>query len=513
MNFKTILQIGVAVFTATSVYAGQYQDYQIQYLQEASVEETGEKDKKAGNYFAALAAKSTEENRPVELADLPRHWQSAAQRGRTPKYRARLLELEGVVDAMSMVQREANAEFAARLQVCLFHARHEMSESLWDKIDTAKYMECAEAANAQIVLVEPPASDSESVSELPISNVIADVIGINGLDGDLPPANPGECYARVYTTAVQENKDYQVLKKPASSRVEIIPAVYETIEVRRLVKEASSMITEVPAVYESVAETILIKEASTRITEVPATYKTVEERVLLKEASTRLEEVPAVYEWVEERVIDTPAHTAWKEGGKIVEKIDGTSGQAICLVEVPATYKTLRKRILQSAANTQTIAVPAEYKTVTKRVLDKPATTKVTNIPAEYETFNKRILKTPAKTKVTAVPAEYTVDKVKKLVTQATTRTIATEPEYETVTKTSIVTPSRVEWRQVLCDVNLTRNRISGIQDALMSANYNPGASRGELNAETMDAVTRFQQDNQLATGGITYESVRLLEK
>ena len=182
-------------------------------------------------------------------------------------------------------------------------------------------------------------------------------------------------------------------------------------------------------------------------------------------------------------------------------------------MEVPATYKTLRKRILKSAAATKTIAVPAEYKTVTKRVLDKPATTQVTNIPAEYETFNKRILKTPAKTKVTAVPAEYTVDKVKRLVTQATTRSLATDPEYETVTKTTIVTPSRVEWRQVLCDTNLTKSRISGIQDALMSANYNPGASRGELNPETMDAITRFQQDNQLATGGITYESVRLLEK
>jgi hypothetical protein len=502
INLKIRLLIGVAAFTAMSVHAGQYLDYQIKYLQEASVVETNEKDKKAGSYFAALAAKAAKEILQIEVADLPAHWQAAPQDGRTPQYRARLLELEAAIAAMGIAQRENYAEPVARLQVCLFHARHEMSESkFWGKIDTAEYMACAEAAYKKIDLPTAPIA-------VPVDEPTAPV----AVNDDLPPANPGECYARVYTPAGYKVEEYQVLKKQASSRVETISAVYETVKIRRLVKEASTMIKEVPAVYETVEETILIKEASTTISEIPANYKTVSERILAKEASTRLEEVPAIYEWVEERVIDTPAHTVWKEGGKIVEKIDGTTGKAICLVEVPATYKTLKKRVLKSAATTRTIAIPAVYKTVSKQVLNKPATTKVTKIPAEFEAIRKRVLKTPATTKVTAVPAEYTIDKVQKLITPATTRNIPIDAEYETVAKTRIVTPSKMEWRQVLCDVNLTSDRITRIQEALAKASYDPGTSRGELNAETLNAITRFQQDNKLGTGGITYETVRLLE-
>jgi hypothetical protein len=257
-----------------------------------------ENDSKASNHFSSLAAKAVEENRHMEVSDLPEHWQSATQSGRTPEYRARLLELESTIDSMRQAEREANAEHIARLQVCLFHVRHEMSESTFrgksSDADTIRYMSCAETAYENLKQSPPPV-------------VVSD---------DLPPANPGECYARVYTPTVYKVEEYEVLKKPASFRVETVPAVYETVEVRRLVKEASNMITEVPAVYETVEETIVIKEAATTISEIPATYKAVEERVLVKEASTRLEEVAAVYEWTEEQVIDTPAHTAWKEGGK-----------------------------------------------------------------------------------------------------------------------------------------------------------------------------------------------------
>jgi hypothetical protein len=278
----------MAVFATVTVDAGQYLDYQIKYLQEAADEEYGENDPKAGRYLAKLAAKAAKDNRVMEVADLPRHWQKAAQSGRTPQYRARLLELEAAIAAMGAAQREAYAEPVARLQVCLFHARHEMSESaLWDRIDTKDYMDCAEAAYEK--LGAPPA---------PVQ-----------VSDELPPAKPGECYARVYSPAVYKVEEYEVLKKQAATRVETVPAEYETVEVRRLLKEASTIITEVPAVYETVEETILVKEASTRIEEVPATYKTAEEKILVKEASTRLEEIPAVYEMVEEKVIDRPAHT------------------------------------------------------------------------------------------------------------------------------------------------------------------------------------------------------------
>jgi hypothetical protein len=329
---------------------------------------------------------------------------------------------------------------------------------------------------------------------------------------------PGSKACQDYNSDASRENDQSRPKKilaelQASTRIETVPAVYETVSVRRLAKEASTVITEVPAVYETVEERILVKEASTRMELVPATYKTVEEKILVKEASTRLVEVPAVYEMVEERVVDVPAHTVWKEGGKIVEKIDGTAGKVICLVEVPATYKTLKKRVLKSAATTNVIEIPAEYKTVSKQVLATPATTQEVEIPAEYDVVKRRVVKTPATTKVTEVPAEYVDESMEKLVTPATTRTIEVPAEYETVTKTVVVKPSTMSWRLVLCDVNLTAERIRGLQDALAEAGYDVGTERGELNPKTMDAIAKFQEANKLGTGGITLETVNLLER
>ena len=195
MNFKKIFQIGVAAFIAMNAHAGQYLDYQINYLQQASVEEANENDSKASNHFASLVAKAANENRHMEVSDLPEHWQSAAQSGRTPEYRERLLELESTIDAMRQVEREANAEQIARLQVCLFHVRHEMSESTFrsksSDTDTIRYMNCAETAYGNL-------------KQSPAPVVVSD---------DLPPANPGECYARVYTPTVYKVEEYEVLKK------------------------------------------------------------------------------------------------------------------------------------------------------------------------------------------------------------------------------------------------------------------------------------------------------------
>jgi hypothetical protein len=493
MNFKTMFQIslGMLVF-AVDVHAGKYLDYQIQFLEEASIVETNENDQKAGNYFASLATKSGKENRQIEVADLPPHWQSAPER--KPEYRDRLLELESVIESIGTSQRENYAEPIARLQVCLFHARHEMSETLFSRdTDIKKYMNCADIAY-------------NKYKEL---SAISHPVAVNN---DLPLAKPGECYARIYTPSKYEVEEYQVIKVPASSRIEISPAAYETIEMSRMVKEASKQIMEIPAVYNTVEESILVKEASTKITESPALYKTIEERIVVKEPSTRLETIPAVYEWIDERVIDVPAHTAWKEGGKIVEKIDGTTNQPVCLVEVPATYKTIKKRVLKSAVTSREYQVPAEYKIVTKQVIDQPATTKVTEIPAEYKVLNKRVVKTPATTKVMHIPAVYTVERVQRLVSPAVVKEISIPPVYEVVTRTNFLAPSRLEWRQVLCDVNLTSDRIIKIQKALEALGYYLGTSWGNLDDETLNSITKFQQDNKLGTGGITLETVRLLE-
>ncbi len=236
----------------------------------------------------------------------------------------------------------------------------------------------------------------------------------------LPPqARPGECYARVFVPPAYDTATEQVLKREASERIEIIPAEYAYGE----------------------------------------------EKVLVREASTRLEEVPAQYGWEEEKILVKPAHTTWKKGRGLIEKVDDATGEIMCLVEVPATYKTLKKRVLKAPATTRTVEIPAQYKTV----------------------------------------------KVKKMVRPPQERRIEIPAQYDTVTKKSLVSEGRMEWRPVICETNMTRDLGTKIQSALLKAGFNPGPIDGVIGPQTHQALRAYQREKGLATGGLTYRTVKSL--
>ena len=147
-----------------------------------------------------------------------------------------------------------------------------------------------------------------------------------------PNAEPGKCYARVLTPAKYEVKTEKVLVKEPGERIEIIPAKYGWKTEKVLVKEASEKIVPVPPVYKTVTEKILVKPASEKIVPVPAVYKTVTEKVLVK-----------------------PAMTTWKKGRGLTERVDGNTGEIMCLVETPPVYKTITKKVLVKPATTKVI--------------------------------------------------------------------------------------------------------------------------------------------------------------
>ncbi|MDH4069909.1 MAG: peptidoglycan-binding protein [Ignavibacteria bacterium] len=236
----------------------------------------------------------------------------------------------------------------------------------------------------------------------------------------LPPdAKPGECYARVF-----------------------IPPTYETVE-----------------------EELLEKQASERVEIVPATYEWVEETVLVKQASSEIEQVPAKFEWVEEEVMVKPAHTEWKKGRGLIERVDNTTGEIMCLVEVPATYKTVRTQVVSSPATTKEVVIPAEYQTI----------------------------------------------KVKKEVTPARVNRVNIPAEYSTISKTVMVSEGRLEWQRVLCETNMTRDMVKQLQIALRDAGHNPGPIDGVVGSLTLAATKSYQTEKGLATGGLTYETIRSL--
>jgi len=283
---------------------------------------------------------------------------------------------------------------------------------------------------------------------------------------DLPPnAKKGECFARV-----------------------LIPGQYETLTERVLDREGADRVEVIPAEYTWEEETVLTREASERIEVIPATYRTETQTIEVEPARTELKTVPARYENVTERILVREAYTTWKKGTGPITKVDEATGEIMCLVEVPAEYKTVVRKELKTPARTEEAYIPAKTKTVTRRVLDQPATTRSVPIPAKYDTL-----------------------RVRKLVRPAQERRVPVEATYKTVSKQRKISDERLEWREILCETNTTPDVIRKVQIALRSAGYNPGGADGVLGAQTLSALRSYQVDNNLASGQLTMATIRRL--
>lgn len=417
----------------------------------------------------------------------------------------------------------------------------------------------------------------------------------------LPPgAKTGECYARVWVEPSYRTLQKMVTVQEASESVQIVPAQYQWVEEQVLVQDASNKLINVPAKYETVTERILVQDkerfwvsdlksrkpvstellrsaksggidldgspinmcyhehvipaktrsiskqveiapATFQIETAPAQYRMVEKRVLVKEASKKLVTVPAKYETYSEQIIDKPAHTTWKKGSGPIQKIDSSTGEIMCLVEVPASYKTVNRRRLVSAARTEEIEIPAEYETVKVRELVSEADQRRIEIPAKYknvtttetisapefvwhevhdksmdshsrtgnkiclvetpekyQTIQKQVVKNEAYTQTLEVPAVYETKKVKKLVSEAREIRNAIPAVTKNVSYRELDKEGFMEWRSILCETNVTPSLISRLQQKLNAEGYEAGSPDGVVGSQTIKAVNAYQADNKL---------------
>ena len=310
----------------------------------------------------------------------------------------------------------------------------------------------------------------------------------------------------------------------------------------------------IDAQYEERTSRLLVKEASEKITVVPAEFETIQEQIEIKQASTEVVDVPAVYRTETESVLVEPARNVWSSCGQ-VESTDNTAGEIMCLNRQPERYETLTKTVLAKPATTKTINIPAVYQSVEVQRLVTPASEIREEIPAEYETVTRRvrveepvffwlakdeeadanakptgrticsnikpaefasvekqILVEPAMTVSTAIEPTYETIPVEELVSPASERRIVIPERTRTVTSRTETAPGRLEWRQVLCEPDMTPDMVVSIQQALQREGFNPGRIDGIVGRATMDAVERFQSENSLGRGGITYETLEQLE-
>ncbi len=328
----------------------------------------------------------------------------------------------------------------------------------------AEQLRLMEAKEAKLAQREAALSERENslrtAAAMPVSNA--------GGSSDLLPPNaaPGQCFTRIW-----------------------MEPQYETVAERKLLAEAGERIEVTQPKYRQVSKRVMTSEASTKLITVPATYKTVSERVLVKPARTITETVPAQYETKMVKVLDKPAHTIWKKGTGPIQRVDASTGEIMCLVEVPASYKTIEQKVVKTPATTRSRQIEAEYKTVSRRVVDVAAHTKEVTIPAEYSNVMVTELVTPGTERRVAIPAKYTQ-----------------------VTSQKLVKDGHMDWREILCETNTTPDKVADIQRALRSAGYNPGAIDGNIGASTMSAVNAFQRAKGLPVDEyLNVETVRKL--
>jgi uncharacterized lipoprotein YehR (DUF1307 family) len=303
---------------------------------------------------------------------------------------------------------------------------------------------------AQEIRAEAANATAKDTTSQTVSS--AQTAAVAGSESLLPPAKPGECYARILIPAKYETKTEKMLKKAESERIEIIPAQYgweeKTIQTadssynlvpisgnfdtkttkyqiskgRRYwaislkpgAAEANTALLEaakngginldstqagtcyhehyIPPKYKTVTEQVIATESSEKIQVIPAKYEWAEEQILVREPSFKLINVPETYKKVTEKILVEPAKTVWKKGQGPVEKLDNSTGEIVCLVEVPAKYKTITKTVVANPATTKKVEIPAVYKTVKVKKLIAEAQEKHTAIPATYKTISKKVL-------------------------------------------------------------------------------------------------------------------------
>ena len=250
----------------------------------------------------------------------------------------------------------------------------------------------------------------------------------------------------------------------------VMPDRYETLTEQVLAKEASTRLEVVPAQFETQSESVLAKEAGKRLEVVPAQYETVSEQIIAKPAYNNLSVIPAQFETVSEQVLVTPAQTKWVKGKGDQNCLSANPDDCIvwCLVEVPATYRTVTRTVLKAPATTTEAPVPAQYKTITRSIISQPASVREVEIPAEYKTVTKTVLAEKGGT---------------------------------------------TEWREVLCSNRVTTARIQQIQSALMSRGYNVGPRGADnvMGPDTRNALIKFQKANGLPVGNLNMETLKAL--
>ena len=436
----------------------------------------------------------------------------------------------------------------------------------------------------------------------------------SAIDGDdLPPAKPGQCFTKAFFPAKYTTVTERVMATGAYEKMQVIPAkygwktekikvsdgtqktvttpaTYKTVYTKMLSKpasktwrvnlspnaqEASDICLQSaasggmnidgatpgtcfyehykPAKYQTLTEKVLAAEASTKVVAVPAKYKTITKKVLASEPTERLITIPAQYKNVKQKVQIESARTEWKKT-KCQDRGCNQS-EVVCLVEIPAKYKTVIKRVVAKPIATRKVTTPAKYKTVKIQQLVSPAGTKTITIPAKYKTVSstkkvsdgkyfwtdasgknarsrsvsqcdkvcltakpavyqkvaKRVVDRPASSKILKTPPQYKTIKTKVLITPASTKRATIPATYKTVTKKKKIAEGYAKWVPIVCKSSMTTTTIRKVQEALKREGFYKGPIDSVWGASSRAATRAYQKAKGLPVAGLSVATMQSL--
>jgi hypothetical protein len=208
--------------------------------------------------------------------------------------------------------------------------------------------------------------------------------------GPGPEACPGQCGAQGRAAARARSYVERVLVTPARHERRLVPAVYAWAE-----------------------REVLAEPARTERHMIAGTYRTVTETEVVTPATTRVERIDPVYDTVPEQVMIRPTHTEWRrtlvgpDGPAPTNARAEATGEVVCLIEVPAEYRTVQHQVLRAPGRTLETPVPAVTRTVTRQIIDQPEQVTETQVPAVYRTERYQRLMSPAHWECVDIPAVY----------------------------------------------------------------------------------------------------------
>ncbi|MDF1768880.1 hypothetical protein [Maricaulis sp.] len=230
-----------------------------------------------------------------------------------------------------------------------------------------------------------------------------------------PPATAatGECYARVRIAPEYDIYSEQVTTQDSYERYDVAPPRLREEYREYISREAGMRYIVHEPVYESVTETVQIRPAYVEYEVVPAVHDSVTETILVREP-----------------------RMVWRRGyvpGASMTRFDSETGEVWCLVEEAGEYQTVTRNIVVQPANIREVSHPAEYAQITRDVLVQEARIEEIPIAEERDSYRIQVVDQHATVDSHVIPVET-----------------------QTVTRYSLRSEERWEWRLVDCEeINL----------------------------------------------------------